>query len=319
MFRYAARWISPAVTSAEALAFYRLPLTRQRGASRLCTRHGILRKFPAMRIRKLLPDDWDDLAELIHRSLSEWYRNNLNVERFGSNFLPLRSIPELYEALDPGCCIVAEDEASGRLMGSAFFHPRETHWGIGIVNSHPDFGGQGVARKLMEHILALATADGKPARLVSSAMNLDSFSLYTRLGFVPQMTFQDMRLAVPEVGLPPLPTHLNIRPATLSDTAALADLEFRLNGIRREKDYRHFVENPGQCWHLLMAESDGVPVGFLAAVDHPHTQMIGPGVAENETIAITLLHAILNTHFRGRTILWLAPVQCADLVRQCYA
>lgn len=272
-----------------------------------------------MRIRQLLPSDWDVLAELIHRSLSDWYRKNLNVERFSSDFLPLRAIPELYEALDPGCCVVAEDETSGRLMGSVFYHPRETHWGIGIVNCHPDFGARGIARNLMEHVLGLASAEGKPVRLVSSAMNLDSFSLYTRLGFVPCMTFQDLRLTVPAAGLPPHSSQLNIRAAKLSDTPALADLELRLIGIRREKDYQHFVINAGNCWHLLVAERDGVPVGFLAAVDHPHTRMIGPGVAEDETIAIALLRDMLDRHFRGRSILWLAPVHCAELVRQSYA
>ncbi len=274
-----------------------------------------------MRIRSLVTGDWDSLASLIHASLSVWYRTHLNIERFGPDPSPLRVIPELYEALDPGCCVVAEDETSGRLMGSVFYHPRETHWAIGIVNSHPDFGGRGVAKQLMQHTIALAQADGKPVRLVSSAMNLDSFSLYTRLGFVPRMTFQDLKLSVPADGLPPLSLNgLTVRAATVADAPRLADLELRLNGIRREKDFRHFVENTQHCWHLLVAErADGTVAGFLAAVDHANSQMIGPGVSEDETAAIALLHAMLDTRFRGRSILWLVPVQCAVLVRKCYA
>ena len=274
-----------------------------------------------MRIRLLHPADWDALAALIHASLSVWYRTHLNIERFGPDSSPLRVIPELYEALDPGCCVVAEEEASGRLMGSVFYHPRETHWAIGIVNSHPDFGGRGVAKQLMQHVILLAQADGKPVRLVSSAMNLDSFSLYTRLGFVPQMTFQDLKLSVPADGLPPLAPHgLTVRSAIVNDAPRLADLEFRLNGIRREKDFRHFAVNTQHCWHLLVAErADGTVAGCLAAVDHANSQMIGPGIAEDESAAIALLHAMLDTHYRARAILWLVPVQCAALVRQCYA
>ena len=272
-----------------------------------------------MRIRQLTPGDWDALAALIHASLSVWYRSRLNVERFGPDHTPLRMIPELYEALDPGCCVVAE-EADGRLSGSVFYHPRETHWAIGIVNSHPDYAGRGVAKDLMKEVLARAEKDGKPVRLVSSAMNLDSFSLYTRLGFVPRMTFQDLKLAVPGEGLPPLPSRgLTIRPARVEDATRLADFELRLNGIRREKDYRHFAENAGGCWHLLVAERAGGEVaGFLGAVDHTHMQMIGPGVAADEACAIALLHAMLDTHYRGRAIVWLAPVHCAALVRQSY-
>ena len=72
-----------------------------------------------MRIRLLHSEDWDALAALIHASLSVWYRKHLNIERFGPDHSPLRVIPELYEALDPGCCVVAEEETSGRLMGSS--------------------------------------------------------------------------------------------------------------------------------------------------------------------------------------------------------
>lgn len=274
-----------------------------------------------MRLRSLTANDWDALAALIHASLSVWYRKHLNIERFGPDPSPLRTIPELYEALDPGCCLVAEDEETGRLAASVFYHPRETHWAIGIVNSHPDFGGRGVAKQVMEAVLALAKKDGKPVRLVSSAMNLDSFSLYTRLGFVPRMTFQDLKFTVPADGMPPLSAHrYTIRPALMEDVPRLANVEFRLNGIRREKDYRHFVENRQKCWRLWLAERpDGSPAGFLACVVHPHSQMIGPGVVDDETAAAALLHTALDKEFRGRSVIGLVPVHCAELVQQCYA
>lgn len=258
---------------------------------------------------------------MIHASLSVWYRTRLNVEKFGPDPAPFRAIPELYEALDPGCCLVAEDEDSGRLAGSVFYHPRETHWAVGIVNTHPDFGGRGVARQLMKAVIDRAKEDGKPVRLVSSAMNLDSFSLYTRLGFVPRMTFQDMKLSVPSGGLPPLPPNgLTLRRAKREDAPRAADLELRLNGIRREKDYRHFVENTQQCWRLWLAEqADGSLAGFLGAVVHPGTQMVGPGVMEDETAAVALLHTVLNEEFPGRAVVWLVPVHCAGLVQQCYS
>lgn len=274
-----------------------------------------------MRIRSLAAADWDSLAELIHSSLSEWYRTRLNMEKFGAEPAPFRVFPELYEALDPGCCVVAEDPSIGRLAGSVFYHPRETHWAVGIVNSHPDFAGRGVARSLMQHVLSLADAAGVPVRLVSSAMNLESFSLYTRLGFVPQMTFQDLKLDVPAAGMPPAPAYgLTLRRAEAADVERLADFELRLNGIRRSHDWRHFITNTQSCWHLWIAErEDGALAGFLGAVAHPASQMVGPGVCEDEAAAIALLHRVLDETFRARSVVWLAPVQCAALVRQCYA
>lgn len=273
-----------------------------------------------MTIRSLAPADWDPLAVLIHASLSTWYRTRLNSEKFGPDAAPFRVFPELYEALDPGCCLVAEDEDSGRLAGCVFYHPRETHWAVGIVNSHPDFAGRGVAKQLMQQVLAMAQQDGKPVRLVSSAMNLDSFSLYTRLGFVPQMTFQDLKLAVPAEGLPPFPAQCQVRRAVPEDAARCADLEQSLNGIRRTKDYAHFIANAQGCWRLWVAErADGSLAGFLGAVVHPTSQMAGPGVASDEATAAALLHAVLSHEFAGRSVVWLVPVGCASLVRQCYA
>ena len=212
-------------------------------------------------------------------------------------------------------------QINGRLAGSVFYHPRETHWSAGIVNSHPDFAGRGVARQLMQKVLQMAADEGKPVRLVSSAMNLDSFSLYTKLGFVPQMTFQDMQLQVPEEGMPPCPAPgLQVRPAVLADAPRIADLEHRLTGIRREKDYAHFATNAAGCWHLLVAEKEsGEIAGALGAVTHPGCSMLGPGICVDESAAIALLHAMLDRVFRGRTALWLAPVACSALVRTAYS
>ncbi|MEN9283309.1 MAG: hypothetical protein RLZZ179_802 [Verrucomicrobiota bacterium] len=271
-----------------------------------------------MILRALTPDDWDEQARLIHASLSTWYRTRLNSDKFGEDPTPFRVFPELYEALDPGCCLVSQDSAGSPLTGSVFYHPRETHWAVGIVNTHPAAAGRGVARALMEEVIQ--RAGSIPVRLVSSAMNLDSFSLYTRLGFVPRMTFQDLRLEIPTHGLPPHNTgDLHIRPATPDDIDRLADLELELNGIRRAHDLAHFVTNAAGCWRLYLAESSsGSLKGFLGAIHHPASRMLGPGVCTDEATAAALIHHTLNADFRGCAPVWLVPVHCGDLVRTCY-
>lgn len=263
----------------------------------------------------LKPHQYDEQAQLIHTSLDVWYRTKLNMDRFGTDWRPFLLMSEVYEALDPGCCVVVTDD-DGKLLGSAFFHPRETHVGVGVVSVHPEAFGRGVARALMEEILRLA--EGKPLRLVSSAMNIDSFSLYTRLGFVPQVTLQSLTLKVPVEGLPGADS--SIREATLEDVKALADLEFRLNGVRKDKDYHFFVENKSGHWRLLVKEKpDGSPAGFLAAFGHPADRILGPGVAEDEAVMQALVHAMLDRYFRGVDMVWLVPVKCTGLVRQGYA
>src|SRR4029450_1138689 len=109
---------------------------------------------------------------------------------------------EVYSALEPGCAVVAENTRTGRLMGSCFYHPRKHHVSLGIMNVHPNYFGGGVARALLQHIIDYTERRGcKALRLTSSALNLDSFSLYNRAGFVPRYAYQDMFLKVPERGL----------------------------------------------------------------------------------------------------------------------
>lgn len=268
-----------------------------------------------MKLQRLQPHQYDELAKLLHASLDVWHRTRLNTDRFGTDWEPFRLTVDVYEALDPGCCVVATDE-SGALIGSAFFHARETHVGVGVVTVHPTAFSRGVGRALMEEIIRIA--GGKPLRLVSSAMNLDSFSLYTRLGFVPQMMLQSMTLHVPAEGLPGAGTRL--RAATIHDVPAIADFEFRLNGIRKEKDYRFFVENQSGCWRLgVIEKADGTLAGFLAASAFPTDNLLGQGVAEDEATMLELLRGTIDQHFRGKKVAFILPSRCSSLVRQAYA
>jgi GNAT superfamily N-acetyltransferase len=277
-----------------------------------------------MRLAHLQPNQWDEVAQLVHSSLDFWYRKNLNSDRFGTEWEPFRVFTEIYEALDPGCCLIALNEDE-KIIGSAFYHPRETHIGIGVVTTHPSAGQRGIAKAMLQEIIHLS--GGKPLRLVSSAMNLDSFSLYTKLGFVPHATFQDLTLTIPESGLPDAPTLMqshvgqapsHVRPATPVDAAAMAELEFRLNGIRRQQDYNFFLQNNGNHWRSLIVERNGAIIGFLNACTHPASCLLGPGVSEDAATMCQLVHSLLDLHFRGRSVIWLAPVNCPQLVQQAY-
>src|SRR5687767_15218740 len=136
------------------------------------------------RLRRMEQADWPQVAELICTSTNTWYERSGKPRVFESSSATI-AFCEIYEALDPGCCVVAEDAPAKRLAGSCFYHPRPTHWSLGIMNAHPNHFGRGVARELLRFITDRADEAGLPVRLVSSAMNLDSFSLYNRAGFVP--------------------------------------------------------------------------------------------------------------------------------------
>lgn len=273
-----------------------------------------------MRLRPMHEDEWSVVAELIFRSTNCWYERAGKGPIFRGEPQTCLLFCEVYEDLDPGCCVVAEDEASGRLAGSCFYHPRQTHVSLGIMNVHPDYFGQGIASKLLKFITDFADAKAKPVRLVSSAMNLDSFSLYTRAGFVPRQIFQDILFAVPKEGLThSTPALARVRPATPDDIPALVALEDQVSHIRREKDYRYFMENATGIWHTSVLENDrGGVRGFLCSVAHPGCNMLGPGVMRTEEDAAALILAELN-HHRGRGPVFLIPADRPKLVQQVYA
>ena len=273
-----------------------------------------------MKLRTITPDDYDAVAALICESTNRWYAARNMGPIFAGGPASCRVFLDVYETLDRGCCVLAADDATGRLMGSCFYHPRPTHVSLGIMNVHPDFFGRGVARELLRFVCELADRDDKPLRLVSSAMNLDSFSLYTRAGFVPRAAFQDMFIDVPLGGLSrSTPGYDRVRPATPADVDAMVALEMEVAHINRAQDYRHFVENAAGIWHIsVLARAGGGGIdGFLASVNHPGSNMLGPGIARTQADAAALILAELNHHRGGRPV-FLVPVECADLVKTLY-
>lgn len=135
--------------------------------------------------------------------------------------------------MEPGCNVVAENTRTGRLMGSCFYHPRPHHVALGIMNVHPNHFEQGVGRALLQHICDYTDHNGyKSLRLTQSALNLDSFSLYNRAGFVPRCAYQDMDLKVPAEGLQQsTPGIEHVRDATLEDVPGMAALEMDVSGV----------------------------------------------------------------------------------------
>lgn len=270
----------------------------------------------------LRPTDHDAVARLLHRSLVHWYGTRLNQgARFGDSHEPFRLFPEVYEALDPGQSVAARDAATRELLGVCFIHPRETHVAVGIVATAPEAAGRGVARAMMQRAIERAHAAGQPLRLVSSLLNLDSFSLYTRLGLVPHTMFQDLQLDVPASGMtaPAPPGTDRVRLARTDEAPRLADFEHGLQGIRREKDYAFFLRNEVGDWKVWVAEDErGEVNGVLVASHHPACGMIGPGVAFDEAAGAALLWRALDAR-RGSCAVFLVPCAAAQLVQTAYS
>jgi GNAT superfamily N-acetyltransferase len=278
-----------------------------------------LKRDDEPRVRPATAADRSELLDLICVSLNYWYRSAGKPAIVTGGPETCSVFWDVYEALDPGCCLLAEVPGTGRLAGCCFYHPRDTHVSVGIVAAHPNYFGRGVAGRLLRHVTDRADRAGKPVRLVSSAMNLDSYSLYTRAGFHPRALYHDMIVPADRVaaGLAGVGVS-GVRPAIAADVPAIAALEWRVSGIRRERDWRHFVDNAAGIWHVSVNESPGSEVdGVLASVDHPGSHMLGPGVMAGDDVAAALIAAEL-THHAGKTPLFLVPADRPGLVRTVY-
>lgn len=276
-----------------------------------------------MRIRGIRPEDRYAVAELIYTSLNFWYATHGKGPILSGGPATTEVFYDVYEALDPGCAFVAENVRTGAMMGSCFYHPRERHVSLGIMNVHPNYFGHGVARDLLSAIIDYTDSHGyKALRLTQSALNLDSFSLYNRAGFVPRCAFQDMFIRVPSAGF------LNndaggggidkVRDATPADVPGMAELELAVSGITREKDYRYCIENAAGYWHVGVYEGHAGQIdGFIISCRHPAMNMLGPCVARTDQQAIALIGRELS-HHRGLSPVFLVPVEREKIVHQMY-
>lgn len=272
--------------------------------------------------RPLIDSDVPEYTRMLYASFNAWYwRHGLGRDFFGCTPEDTGVIYEIYNDLSPGCSVAAFDARTGQIAGACFYHPRETHVSLGIMCVHPNCGGRGVGRALVERILQFTRAHGyKSCRLVGSAGNMDSFSLYNRAGFVPRAAYQDMVVAIPETGLTiDADTTANVRPAAAGDVAAMGALEMEISGIRRELDYRYAIESPRRLLQAWVCTGDGGKLdGFAFSIRHPAISMIGPCVARDEAAALALiLHAA--ERFRGTSVLLVVPMEARRLVEQLYA
>lgn len=270
-------------------------------------------------LRPMTAADRSEVAETICASINVWYMKHGRPRLYVTRPDTCTVYFDVYHDLTPGANVVAVHPETGRIMGSCFYHPRPTHVGLGIMTVHPNYWASGVGGLLLRHIIDFADHAGLPLRLTQSAINVDSFSLYNRYGFVPRCAFQDMFLSVPDTGLGLRAAGRDrVRDATPADVPAMAAVERDVSGITREIDYRYCIDNARGLWHVSVIESPRGDVdGFMISSRHAAVNMLGPCVARTEEAAIALLAAGFDQH-PGRRPVCLVPVEKTKIVRQMY-
>jgi GNAT superfamily N-acetyltransferase len=280
-----------------------------------------MRSERSFTLRALRDDDVPEYADLLFSAFNAWWwKHGLCKDFYDCHPIDVSIFYKIYNDMSPGCSVAAFHKDTGRMMGACYYHPREYHVSLGIMSVHPNYGGQGVGRAMVDYILDYTKDNGyKACRLVGSAMNLDSFSLYNRSGFVPRLSYQDMMLDVPSGGMDvSVPGEHKVREAKLEDVQSMADLEMEVSGVTRLVDYPYWIKNSRGVMHATVYENDqGGIEGFLNSVKCPAINILGPCVARSEEVAIALIRRELE-RYRGILTLFVIPTTKRKMVETFY-
>jgi GNAT superfamily N-acetyltransferase len=243
-------------------------------------------------IRTMARDEWAAVSTLIFDSTNKWYMEHYSHPIFDCDASDVELFCQVYEALDPDCCLLAEVDS--KIAAACFYHPRETHDSLGIMVVDPNYYGQSLGKQLLNTIIDRAVAANKPLRLISSAMNLDSFSLYNKAGFQVRSFYQDMIVNVPGQGIQLDPVFDQyIRQANIDDIPDIVELEMRIHGLNKQKDYHYYLDDKSGIWELLVYD-DGDIRGALVSIKHPASNIVGHGIMNDADIAAALIYRSLN-------------------------
>ncbi len=271
-------------------------------------------------LRPLLEKNKSEYAELLYNSFNVWYRQHgRDEDYFKGGPQDTEIFFDIYNDLDPGCCIVAVDKNTKRLVGCCFYHPREYHVSLGVMSVHPDYFGCGIGKLLVNYIVDYTESNNKALRVVSSAVNIDSFSLYNKAGILPRHLYHNMIIEVSAKGLNKTVDCIeNVRPAQIADIPAMMKLEMEVSGISREKDFHYTIENRLGIFQTSVIDGkNGSIDGFMISLKHTLLNMIGPGVALTEEAAIGLiLHE--SNRYKGEKAILLIPMDRRKIVEKMY-
>ncbi len=76
-----------------------------------------------MHLRPMTDQDRSEVAQLIYTSINVWYQKNGRPPIFQGGPHVTDIFYEVYNLLEPGCTVVAQNPRTGRLMGSCLYHP----------------------------------------------------------------------------------------------------------------------------------------------------------------------------------------------------
>jgi ribosomal protein S18 acetylase RimI-like enzyme len=258
-------------------------------------------------IRSMSPDDIDVVAPVITRAF------DVVNARYGypSEFPePCVSVlmSRYYLSQDPKGCIVAEQD--GNICGSVFSRRRGDRVSIGPVTVDPGSQAIGVGRRMMQAIFDLHP-DAASFRLSQAAFNKESFSLYSKTGFVAAE--QLLRLDRPPAPVASEDDEPHVRVVAAESAPLVAELDRRLTGAERERELPTLFG----MGRVYVHGDDSDIQGYLATMPTPGPTFLGPAVAHSEAQLAALVRAALRDIGPHASALHL-PARFAPTIDECF-
>ncbi len=222
-------------------------------------------------LASVLPEQSPEVGELVYeafRDIAErhGFEPGFPSPEFAGLVVRLLSQTEGYASY-----LLVED---GRPLACNFGDERDDALGVGPVAVAVDQQGRGYGRRVMEALLESADRDGfASVRLIQAAYNVQSFSLYHKLGFEVKDLLAILRGRPPEDEDPTDP----VRAYAPDDLDALDALHREVLGVGR----RHDIEFMANMTPPVVVERDGRVAGYLTRFPGDEAYLTN-GVARDE-------------------------------------
>jgi GNAT superfamily N-acetyltransferase len=252
------------------------------------------------KIRRASREDIEVCGEICYRAFCELADHH----KFPHEFPDLEAAHGVVRGMisDPGHYgIVAE--LDGRIAGSNFMDERSTIAGIGPISVDPDVQNSGAGRAMMQHMLDRVAANRMPGvRLVQTAYNNRSLSLYAKLGFEIREPLSVMIGSPIKESIP----GYTVRAATDGDLDACNRLCVSVHGHDRAGELRDTIKEGTAA----VVEHLGRITGYASAIGYA-----GHAVGESNEELKALISAAPEFLGCGPLI----PSRNGELLRWCYS
>jgi GNAT superfamily N-acetyltransferase len=197
-------------------------------------------------------------------------------------------------------------DADGKVLGTASWWAYGEQFGtVGLVLVDQAHQGQGIGRQLMN--VVMSDAGARVLQLVATKAGL---KLYQRCGFRERHGIGQHHGTVTQIPAFAPVANTVLRAVSHADLDAVCDLDATAFGANRRQVVSAVVDGGGGAG--VVAHRNGRIAGFALARQSGRGTLIGPIVAEDEALAITLIaHQLKTTSGFTRVDIPKAAVQLA--------